>query len=166
MAKDYRLQHRPGNPLKYPDEVATADKISSGEFFPKDFLVNTRDYLTLDNHGGRESLQVLRSIQGKPNATVTVYRGSPVGELNKGDWVTLSRTYAEQYASGGGYSDNPNSRVYSYKVKASELSFDGDDISEFGYWGESKKYGESGNKKKAQKKASYGGRSNIGSNGG
>lgn len=135
----YRLDHRPGNPLEDPEGVATADKVGSGEFFPDDFLKHPEWYFSLDEIGARESLDVLRSIQGRPNADVTVYRGAPVGELNQGDWVSLSKTYANEYAGDSAYSDNPNSKVYSYKVKASELSFDGDDLSEFGYWGKRQK---------------------------
>lgn len=135
----YRLQHHPGNPLEYPDEVATADRITTGEVLPSDFLDHPEWYLTMDDDGAWETVRILRSIQGDPNATVTIYRGAPKGELNTGDWVTLSRSYAENYAGDGAYSDNPSSKVYSFKAKASELSFDGDDISEFGYWGARKR---------------------------
>lgn len=137
----YWLQHRPGNPIDYPDEVATADKITSGDFFPSDFLDHPEWYLSMQDAGADETVRILRRIQGNPNSEVTIYRGAPSGELNKGDWVTLSRSYAEQYAYGNLYSDNESSRVYSFKAKASELSFDGDDLSEFGYWGERKRAG-------------------------
>lgn len=135
----YQLQHRPGNPLKYPDEVATADKILSHGTFPDDVLSNHQWYADGYDSSTYKSVQILKSLQGKPNKTVTVYRGAPKGELNQGDWVTLDKSYAKQYAGNGGYSDNPNSKVYSYKVKASELSWDGDSFMEFGYWGNNKK---------------------------
>lgn len=131
----YFLQHRPGNPLEYPDEVATADKIMSSGIFPRDFLEHPEYYLTMSDAGARETVRILRDVQGRPDAEVTIYRGAPSPQLNTGDWVTLSRSYAEQYAGDGGYSDNPNSKVYTFKAKAGDLSFDGDDISEFGYWG-------------------------------
>ena len=131
----YWLQHRPGNPLEYPDEVATADKISSGGLFPNDFLIHPEYYLTMGDEGARQTVNILRAIQGKPDAEVTIYRGAPSSQLNTGDWVTLSKSYADQYAGEGGYSDNANSKVYAFKVRAGDLSFDGDDISEFGYWG-------------------------------
>lgn len=134
--EEYGLMHRPGNPLEYPDEVATADNLTSGEFFPEDFLQHPDWYLAMDDPGAMETVRILRSIQGNPDAEVTIYRGAPSGgTLNQGDWVTLSKTYATQYAGDSAYSDNANSKVYSYKVRAGDLSFDGDDISEFGYWG-------------------------------
>lgn len=139
----YRLAHRPGSPIEFPDEVATADKISSGDMFPSDFLDHVDWYVPLTYPGGdaaeRETIKILNDIQGKPDAVVTIYRGAPKGELNQGDWVTLSKQYAEIYAGDGAYSDNPNSKVYAYKAKASELSFDGDSILEFGYWGKRQK---------------------------
>ena len=69
---------------------------------------------------------------------VTVYRGSPAPELNSGDWVTLSESYAMRYS--GKFSENPASKLYSYKVKASELSFDGSSLLENGYFGNNLKF--------------------------
>ena len=95
-------------------------------------------YLSDSNrHNMHDVVATLRAMQGNPDMPVRVYRGAPSnGQLNTGDWVTLSLSYANQYAGKGMYSDNKNSRVYSYIVKAGELSFDGDSIFEFGYWGE------------------------------
>lgn len=138
----YRLTHRPGNPLKYPDEVATLDKIGSGKFFPKDFLDRPQEYLADYNDYGDSKyiISILKKAQNNPDMEVTIYRGAPSGgKLHTGDWVSLSKKYAEDYAHGGNYSDNENSKVYSYKVKASDLSFDGDSFYEFGYWGRTRK---------------------------
>lgn len=134
--EQYGLTHRPGNPLLYPDEVATADNLTGGEFFPSDFLTHPDYYLDVSDAGAKETIRILRQIQGNPDAEVTIYRGAPSGgTLNQGDWVTLSESYALQYAGDSTYSDNANSKVYSYTVRAGDLSFDGDDIHEFGYWG-------------------------------
>lgn len=131
----YWLNHRPGNPIKYPDEVSTVDNIVSKGLFPDDVLSHPEYYADGYTQEAQESIRILRSLQGRPDAEVTVYRGAPSSTLNTGDWVTLSKEYASIYAAGGDYADNPNSRVYSYKVKASELSWDGDSFNEFGYWG-------------------------------
>lgn len=139
---DYGLTHRPGNPLEYPDEVATVDKILNGDYFPKDLLDNARDYFPDYGNfkGADQIIQTLRKAQNNPDMKVIIYRGAPSGgTLNQGDWVTLSKDYASDYAADGNYGDNANSKVYSYKVKAKELSFDGDSIYEFGYWGKKKK---------------------------
>ena len=133
---EYGLEHRPGNPLSDPEEVATIDKITGGGYFPDDILKNSRMYFPdAGNPGADEVVQILQRAQGNPEMEVTIYRGAPSrGVLNSGDWVTLSKSYAEQFAGAGSYSDNPNSKVYKYKAKAKELSFDGDSIFEFGYW--------------------------------
>lgn len=138
----WRLTHRPGNPLKYPDEVATVDKITNGNYFPKDILQRPDEYLPdfEDFKDARKVLNILKQAQGNPNMQVTIYRGAPSGgKLHKGDWVTFSKDYAEQYAGGGKYSDNVKSQVYEYKVRVGDLSFDGDSFWEYGYWGNSMK---------------------------
>lgn len=134
----YRITHRPSNPLEYPDEVATVDKIGDGNHFPKDILDNPDIYFPdYNNFGdGRRITSILKQAQNNPDMEVTIYRGAPSGgTLHTGDWVSLSKKYAEDYAHGGNYSDNENSKVYEYKVKVRDLSFDGDSFYEFGYWG-------------------------------
>lgn len=134
----YQMQHRPGNPLEYPEEIATLDKILSGDYFPDDILKSANKYFSdyNDYDNTKEMIDIMLRAQNNPDMIVTIYRGAPSeGILNTGDWVTLNRDYALAFAGDGIYSDNPDSKVYEYKVKASELSFDGDSIYEFGYWG-------------------------------
>lgn len=75
-----------------------------------------------------ESIRALLKIKGKPEAEVTVYRASPKSELNKGDWISLSKKYAQ------GESLSEDTKVHSFKVKAKDIQFAGDDINEFGYF--------------------------------
>lgn len=134
---DYMISHRPGNPLEYPDEVATVDKIMSGDYFPKDLLDHPDWYFADYGEYGDEKrlISLLKKAQKNPEMEVTIYRGAPSGDLNQGDWVTLSEAYAKDYAVGGRHVDNPSSKVHSFKAKVKDLSFDGDSIYEFGYWG-------------------------------
>lgn len=139
---EYGLIHRPGNPLENPDEVATGDKIANGDYFPKDILTHPDWYFPdYGNFKGTEKVLALyKKMQDNPEMEVTIYRGSSSGGvLNKGDWVTLCEKYAKDYVAGGNYADNSNSKVHSYKVKAKELSFDGDSFYEMGYWGKKQK---------------------------
>ena len=139
--EEYGIKHRPTDPRKYPDEVATADKILDKELalYPSDFLDHPERYTDelREYSDARKCIETLRKVQGQPDAMVTIYRGAPSGgKLNTGDWVTLSKEYAKSYADGGGYSDNKESRVYEYKVRAGDLSFPGDSYLEMGYFGE------------------------------
>ena len=81
----------------------------------------------------RESVRALSLIRGKPQAEVTIYRALPKVEygIEPGNWVTLSRTYAEDHAL---QYDGEEWPVISMKVKASEIRTPGDDINEWGYY--------------------------------
>jgi flavin-binding protein dodecin len=58
----------------------------------------------------------LKKIVGNPEAEVKIYRASPLNEINDGDWVTTSKTYANDIkAQNGG-------KVYEYTVKAKDLN--------------------------------------------
>ena len=78
----------------------------------------------------QESIDSLMAIKDKPDATVTVYRAAPKKELNDGDWITLSKKYAQQEAQ------TESVPVHEFKVKAKDIQFAGDDINEFGYFPE------------------------------
>ena len=136
--EDYMITHQPTSPIDYPDEVATADKLTDGEFFPTDILDHPEKYFIDFNKysDNRKMIANLKAVQGKPNAIITIYRGAPSGGvLHTGNWVTPSYEYAKDYAGDGVNSGSKDAQIYTYKVKAKDLSFDGDSIFEFGYWG-------------------------------
>jgi hypothetical protein len=80
----------------------------------------------------QESAEVVMNIRDNPDAPVTIYRAVPQGvtEINAGDWVSLSPTYAaihnESRFNGEGH-------VITQQITANDLWFDGNDINEFGY---------------------------------
>lgn len=122
------MQHRPTR------TGATADNVSQevSEMGMPDFYQHPEYY----NYGGKEyteSIQALMRIKGKPNAEVTIYRAAPKDKnsLRTGDWVTLSKEKARMETMEEG------STIHSFKVKANEIEFAGDDVTEFGYWGHS-----------------------------
>jgi len=119
----YGMSHRPTK------TGATADDISKGgEVIPEDFYEHPEWYANMRDKAYQESWRALQSVKGKPNADITIYRASPKNELNDGDWVTLSKEYAK------GESLSENTPVHSFKVKAKDIQFAGDDINEFGYY--------------------------------
>lgn len=129
-ADSYQMSHRPS------ETGAIASDISNnGELIPKDVYTNPEYYFDIKGKGEyqdatRESFSAINKIKGKPNADITIYRASSSGNLNNGDWVTLSKKYADLHANG-------KMPVNSFKVKAKDIQFAGDDINEFGYFGKS-----------------------------
>ena len=138
----YMMSHRPhtGGGL-LTDISAAADpeewgSSGAGSYMPSDVYEHPEWYFDMRDAGARESFSAVKALRGaSPDTDVTIYRGAPKGELNTGDWIALSKSYAEVYAGDGAYSDNPNSKVYTYKVKARDVIWQGDDIREFGYFG-------------------------------
>lgn len=143
----YRLQHQASSSGGLLTDISASSdpddwgSSGSGSYMPSDVYDHPDWYFIMDDTGARESFDIVKQLRGaSPETEVTIYRGSPKGELNSGDWVALSRAYANEYAGDSGYSDNTNSKVYSYKVKAKDIVWQGDDIREFGYFGENLKY--------------------------
>tara|TARA_R100000654_G_scaffold27862_1_gene52210 strand:+ start:71 stop:1096 length:1026 start_codon:yes stop_codon:yes gene_type:complete len=135
----YRMQHQPR-----PDGARLDDMTGGGEYFPDDIYSanGLRIYGNPNNIFDRESFNVIQSVKGKPNAEVTIYRAVPkdksIKTINPGDFVTLSKKYAELHAgSGYGQSGKEAGKILSQKVKVKEIRSDGNDLNEFGYFPES-----------------------------
>jgi len=125
--KSYQMAHRPTETGDFASDIT-----KSGESMPKDFYQHPEYYAQIKQQGDygiatRESLSVLMEVKGNPEANVTIYRASPSNKLNSGDWVTLSKKYAELSREG-------KETVHSFDVKAKDVQFAGDDINEFGYF--------------------------------
>jgi hypothetical protein len=125
----YGMAHRP----TYED-MPPAHNLLEGEAIPRDVyehpewsIASGRNVKT--DKSARESWGVLQKIRNKPEAEVTVYRATRQNQLNPGDWVTFSKTYAQESVE-----PNTPEKVYSFKVKAKDVIFAGDDINEFGYY--------------------------------
>ena len=138
-AFDYRMQHQPTRP---EDGAAPLwDMTGNGEVFPDDIYGpnGLRYYGNPNSQADRESYDVISSVMGDPDAEVTIYRAVPdeadIDTINAGDFVTLSRTYAEQHAEGGyGPMGQDSGKILSKVVKVKEVFSDGNDLNEFGYF--------------------------------
>lgn len=129
----FRLQHR----APYKDEEdynKTADNLA--DLYSDDIYGrHAADYF---GHGepamDNESVRVIQSVRGNPDAEITVYRALPkdaVGtSIARGDWVTTSRTYAELHDESALRGDY---KIVEKTVKAHELYNDGNSIHEWGY---------------------------------
>jgi hypothetical protein len=134
----YRMAHQPTTPQ---NGAARLDDITGGgTVFPDD--VYTGDAVRLyggNNPADKESAKVIQSAKGNPEAEVTIYRAVPQGvdTINPGDFVTLSKRYADDHAlSGYGPMGDDRGVVISQKVKVKDVYSDGNDLNEFGYFPE------------------------------
>ena len=133
---EYRGQHQPSGEYDSPLHELNRN-------VPDDIYTHPQYFFTMDAKA-RQSYDIMRRARGKPNMPVTIYRAVPEGvdEINPGDWVTLTRSYARQHGEGsmGGYTDrdgewHPNPyTILSRKVKAGEVRWPGDSVAEFGWW--------------------------------
>ena len=136
----YRIQHTPN-----PEGARLDDMTGGGDYFPDDiYSINgLRIYGDANNKFDRESFDAIQSVKGKPDAEVTIYRAVPnednINTINSGDFVTLSREYAEMHgASGYGVDGQDAGKIIEAKVKVKHLRSDGNDLNEFGYFPENK----------------------------
>lgn len=102
----YRIQHQISegisvSDLNNIDDIVKEHKIKNG-------------YLT---NYDLSDLKKLRNMNGNPEMEIKIYRSSPIGELNSGDWVTTSKTYANDIKRQNG------GKVYEYNVKVKDLIY-------------------------------------------
>jgi len=150
----YRYQHQPrrGDPSETVGLVDLTKSLAGTEGgYPDDFYSpeGRRHYAPPPRFYGDEygeandqSYRAIKAARGKPEKVVTIYRAVPkdVDDINAGDFVTLSKTYAEIHASGGYGTDSEGNdlqgKVISEQVKVKELIWDQNDVNEFGYFPE------------------------------
>ena len=136
---DDSMAHRP------TETGATLDDITAkGELTDDTIYSNPEWYSDMSQPYTKESFKQISNFKGQPNKEVTFYRAAAKDEIRNGDWVTLSKKYAQDQAERMG------NKVYTFKAKAKDLQFAGDDLNEFGYWGHSTK--EKASLKKAYEK--------------
>lgn len=127
---DYQMGHRP------TETGATVDNITlNGAVMPNDFYTHPHYYSDMNDQSYKESYKAILSVKDNPNAEIEIYRAGVNGELNNGDWVTLSKTYAVEHSKSE-FGDN--AQVNKYTVNVSNVQFAGDDINEFGFFADEK----------------------------
>lgn len=131
----YRMQHQPN------EEGAPLFDMTGGGFFPDDIYSSNglRFYGNPNNEFDRESYKIIQKVRGNPEAEVTIYRAVPnedsISTINPGDFVTISKKYAELHGeSGYGKDGTDKGKILSIKVKAKDLRSEGNDLNEFGYF--------------------------------
>lgn len=126
---EYQGGHNPPSP---PDDSPLHDLTDT---YGDD--IYTQNALRYFGTGGnasddKQAIAVIQNAKDKPDAVITVYRAVPRGvdsKINKGDWVTITKGYAEQH---GLYFDDRE--ILTAQVPAKQLYNDGNSIQEWGYW--------------------------------
>lgn len=127
---DYMMAHRPTETGAYASNITKG----TGEWdslMPEDVYEHPEWYFDMNQEYSKESFKVLKQIKNNPNAEITIYRATTGNKINKGDWVTLSKKYAEYHNNS---QFNGKGNIIELKVKAKDVQYAGDDINEFGYY--------------------------------
>ena len=109
-------------------------KYTGNELYPKD--IYSSDASRMYSSGmdyDPQAISILHSVKNKPNARVTIYRAvskDVKGEVNPGDWVTLTREYAKDH---GESNLGDNYKIVKREVRARDIFTDANSIQEFGY---------------------------------
>lgn len=126
--EDYRMSHRPtetgltaDNLLKQGNEVSA----------PKDIYEHPEYYSSGNKKWNEETIKQLKSVRGNEDAEITIYRATVGDKINDGDWVTLSKSYAEAHNES---QLDGKGKVLEMKVKAKDVQFAGDMLEEWGYF--------------------------------
>ena len=123
--KDYRMQHQPA---KGP----AGHEIGQTDDFPRDILQKPEWYTGYPNELKEFWSKIKRGI-GMPDKKVIIYRALPKSAgstIDTGNWITLSKTYAEQHAEG-----EKDWHIVEFEVPLRHIRWAGDDLMEWGYWG-------------------------------
>lgn len=80
-----------------------------------------------------QALEQIRSITG-PDSPVTIYRATPGGQINNGDWIFLSYYRADMWTRTPFGRNKPGFKVIQGQVKARDIDWTGKNL-EFIYTG-------------------------------
>lgn len=129
---EYGMAHRP---VTVAGGAAQLHDLETA-FGPDIYGKNAAQYFgTGDSKLDRQTLGLLGSLRGKPDAMVTIYRAVPLdakdAAIRSGDWVTVNKNYAVTHGEGtlgGKY------RIVEQQVPASHLTTNADSFHEQGYY--------------------------------
>lgn len=129
---DYRGQHVAPD----PEENAPAyDVTGGGLIYPEDFYgPKGLSVYSPRTESASKAYGILKKIRGNPDAEITIYRAVPKSvkgdTINAGDWVAITKDYAELHGQGPLRGDY---KILSKKVKAKDIWTSGDSFEEWGY---------------------------------
>lgn len=121
-----------------PNRYSGAQLFELNKIYPDD-IYSSRAGQFYGHFGGNDpmdirTIRLAKSLRGKPDADVTIYRAVPKDEsiksINKGDWVTINPDYAKEHGESVLLGDY---KILKKKVKAKDIWTNADSIHEYGY---------------------------------
>lgn len=130
-ADDYRMMHRAPRPGSIDDGVAPLSEV--GQLYGEEVYDSPSNL-----PGGSDDAELvsqLRKARNNPDAKVTIYRALPTehSTIRDGDWVALSKKYAESHARSNGHG---KFHIIKSEVPASCIWSEGNSLAEWGYAGD------------------------------
>jgi hypothetical protein len=135
QSKDYMGGHEApmAEDINAPIWDLTGD-FTGKPLYPKDvYEGDARRLYSSGSDFDNEAMSILQSVRKHPNAKITIYRAVPKdvkGEINAGDWVTITRGYAKEH---GESNLGDNFKIVKKEVFARDIFTDANSIQEFGY---------------------------------
>lgn len=121
---------------EYEDNASLGDYVNDGiDINDLDFIVGDNRFYRAATDERKEAIRNIKSVVNNKAQTITMYRSVPSNitetKFRNGDWITPSKSYAEQNAAIHGWGDNY--RIIEQKVSIEDIWWDGNDIAEWGY---------------------------------
>lgn len=130
--EEYMMAHRPNEDGATLTDISKENEGSDyTATIPSDFYEHPEWYCNMNDISYKESFEVIKSARNNPDKEIYIYRATTGDKINKGDWITLSESYATHHKNS--WLDG-NGKVLKMKVKVKDVRFAGDDINEFGYY--------------------------------
>jgi hypothetical protein len=126
---EYGGGHRPNK------DGPPAYDLLQGDLAPRDVYEHPEWYTGFEGRLLAETMTTLHAARrARGESLIRVYRAGPHKDLNDGDWVTLSKGYADAHRAAVGSVETPY-LTCAFQVPAGRVLWAGDDLMEFGYFG-------------------------------
>ena len=136
--RGYKMAHRPSKGATLDDITSSVENENDdySPAMPKDFYEHPEYYGNMNDVSYKESFEAIKKARGNKDGTVTIYRATTGETINDGDWITLSKSYAEHHNNTW---LGDKGKVIKMEVPIKDVRFAGDDFNEFGYFPEKNK---------------------------
>lgn len=137
--EDYMMGHRPNKNGNFAYDLTNSAKVTDIDTAaPNDVYDNPQYYIFSGSDKSKaETAAAVKALKdASPEKRTKIYRATPGDTINPGDWVTLSKEYANDHKNSWleGKGD-----VIEMEVPARDIRWAGDDLQEWGYFPQQKK---------------------------